>query len=185
MSHRRPVRFLLAAAAFLAVLLPGVPAWAHAQLVAAAPTRDATLTTAPTEVTLTFNEQLNPDFTTIVLSDAARQRLAASAPQVSGPTGTIRLSTPPTNGDYTVAYRVVSTDGHTVQGSYEFTVADPSRPAPVASAPIAEPTAPPTPADGLPAGAFIALGAVGVALAGTAAYFTLAGRRRGSPPESR
>ncbi|NJP35771.1 copper resistance CopC family protein [Micromonospora thermarum] len=41
------------------------------------------------------------------------------------------------NGTYTVAYRVVSADGHPVQGSYRFTVADPTATAsPDAPAPV-------------------------------------------------
>ena len=44
-------KLMLTFAAFAAVLLPGSPAWAHAELTASAPARDATLAAAPTSVT--------------------------------------------------------------------------------------------------------------------------------------
>lgn len=169
---------LLALAAVLAVLLPGTPAWAHAQLVSADPAKDATLPTAPTAVTLTFSERLNPDFTTIVVSDAAKQRVPASAPAVDAAAGSVTLTQALNNGSYTVAYRVVSVDGHTVQGSYAFTVKDPAKPAaapPPASAPAA--AAPSADSGGIPSGVLIGLGAAGVLLA-AAAYLFLGGRRR-------
>ncbi|WP_422746108.1 copper resistance CopC family protein [Micromonospora sp. WMMD754] len=121
---------LLAAAALL--LAPAAPAAAHNSLQAATPAQDARLTAAPTSVTLRFLQRLNPEFTTIVLSDAGQQKIATGAPAVDGATGTITIDQPLPNGTYTVAYRVVSADGHPVQGSYRFTVADPT--APTASA---------------------------------------------------
>lgn len=111
--------------------MPAAPASAHTQLLAADPAKSAVLTSAPTTVTLRFSERLNPDFTTIVVSDAARQPIPAAAPAVDGGSGTLTLGRALGNGGYTVAYRVVSSDGHTVQGSYTFTVADPSLPAAV------------------------------------------------------
>ncbi|PTA45561.1 copper resistance CopC family protein [Micromonospora sp. RP3T] len=111
---------------FAALLLPATPASAHNALQTATPAQDARLTTAPTSVTLRFIQQLNPEFTTIVLSDADRRKVPTGAPAVGGTTGTITVDQPLPNGTYTVAYRVVSADGHPVQGSYRFTVADPT-----------------------------------------------------------
>lgn len=173
-------RALLALAAVLAVLAPGTPAWAHVQLLSADPAKDATLTRAPTAVTLTFTERLNPDFTTIVVSDPAGRRLPAAAPAVEAATATVTLTPPPANGRHTVAYRVVSVDGHTVQGSYTVTLADPALPAAVlaptagASAPAA---ASPAGSGGVPAGVLIAVAGLGVILA-VVALLAYAGRRR-------
>nr|WP_221374235.1 copper resistance protein CopC [Actinoplanes polyasparticus] len=161
-------RLLLSAAVFVAVLAPSAPAWAHAQLVKAVPARDAALPSAPSTVELTFSEDLNPEFTTIVVSDVARQRVPASAPAVDGPSGTLTLGRPLNDGAYTVAYRVVSADGHTVQGSYGFTVGDPT-----------PPVAAPAPGSaGIPPAVLIGLGGLGVVLAGAAAYLYLSGKRR-------
>lgn len=174
-------RLLVAVAVLLGVLAPGSPAWAHASLVAADPVKDSTLTAAPAGVTLEFNERLNPDFTTIVVSDAAKQRVPASGATVDDVRGKVTFTGGlPANGVYTVAYRVVSVDGHTVQGSYTFTLADPDLPdAPAAPAPST--AAMPGPADdteGLPTGLLIGLGvAGGVLVVGAGAWF-VAGRRR-------
>jgi methionine-rich copper-binding protein CopC len=120
-------RLLVALVAVIAVLLPGAPAFAHNALTEATPAKGSTVKKAPTSVTLKFLQKLDPDYTTITLSGAAK--IDASEPKVDGPTGTITFE-PLANGSYTVAYRVVSTDGHTVKGSYKFTVADPTATAP-------------------------------------------------------
>ncbi|MGC5385521.1 copper resistance CopC family protein [Micromonospora chalcea] len=134
----RTVSALLAALFTAALLLvPATPAAAHNSLQEATPARDARLTTAPTQVTLRFLQRLNPAFTTITLRDATDRQVPASAPAVDGATGTVTIEEPLGNGTYTVAYRVVSRDGHPVQGSYRFTVADPAAPPAAATSPAA------------------------------------------------
>ncbi|MER7994844.1 copper resistance CopC family protein [Micromonospora chalcea] len=132
----RTVSALLAALFTAALLLvPATPAAAHNSLQEATPARDARLTTAPTQVTLRFLQRLNPAFTTITLRDSTDRQVPASAPVVDGATGTVTIEEPLANGTYTVAYRVVSRDGHPVQGSYRFTVADPAAPPAAAPSP--------------------------------------------------
>ncbi|MEV6519325.1 copper resistance CopC family protein [Micromonospora chalcea] len=147
----RTVPALLAALFTAALLLvPATPAAAHNSLQEATPARDARLTTAPTQVTLRFMQRLNPGFTTITLRDAAERPVPASAPAVDGATGTVTIEEPLGNGTYTVAYRVVSRDGHPVQGSYRFTVADPAAPPAAVPSPTADAsadTSAPAPAD--------------------------------------
>jgi methionine-rich copper-binding protein CopC len=110
----------------MVLLAPASPAAAHNSLQAANPARDARLSTPPKQITLTFLQRLDPAFTTIVLSDADQRKIPTGEPAVTGAMGTVPISQPLANGSYTVAYRVVSTDGHPVQGSYSFTVADPT-----------------------------------------------------------
>ncbi|GAB3141823.1 copper resistance protein CopC [Micromonospora sonneratiae] len=132
--------------AVLVALIPARPAFAHNQLRAANPERDATLTAPPTQVMLDFVEPLNPTYTKIVITDAARQPVPTGEPVVSGTRGTVTFTQPLANGTYTVAYRVVSADGHPVQGSYPFTVS--------AATAAGTPSAPATPsADATPPGA--------------------------------
>ncbi|WP_064445653.1 copper resistance CopC family protein [Micromonospora sp. NBRC 110037] len=131
----RTVSALLAALFTAALLVPATPAAAHNSLQEATPVRDARLTTAPTQVTLRFLQRLNPAFTTITLRDSTDRQVPASAPAVDGATGTVTIEEPLANGTYTVAYRVVSRDGHPVQGSYRFTVADPAAPPAAAPSP--------------------------------------------------
>ncbi|MFI6064280.1 copper resistance protein CopC [Micromonospora sp. NPDC051227] len=141
-SRRTSVRLGAAVLAVLvAVLIPAGPAWAHNSLKTATPARDATVPSAPTEVTLEFMQRIDPVFTTIVLTDAAKRKLPTGEPVVTGAKTTVQVTDTLPNGTYTVAYRVVSVDGHPVQGSYPFTVADPtSSAAPVANGSASAPT---------------------------------------------
>ncbi|MFS8479816.1 MAG: copper resistance protein CopC [Micromonosporaceae bacterium] len=113
-------------AAVLVALTPVRPAWAHAQLIGTDPADGAVLATPPERVTLEFNESLNPTYTTIVVTDASAERVPSSEPEVSGPRGSVTFTQPLTDGTYTVAYRVVSRDGHPVQGAFTFTVGEPA-----------------------------------------------------------
>ncbi|TCB99622.1 copper resistance protein CopC [Micromonospora zingiberis] len=140
------VAALLAATALLAG--PASPAYAHNVLRKATPAQDAELTKAPAKVTLDFLQKLNPSFTTITLSDADKQPVATSEPEVDGTKGTVTIDSTLANGVYTVAYRVVSLDGHPVQGSYTFTVADPTataEPSPTPSPEASQPAESPSP----------------------------------------
>lgn len=183
--HRRRTVAGLAAAALgvlVAVPVPATPAAAHNTLRTADPARDARLTTAPRAITLAFTEPLKPAFTTVILADQAGQPIPAGELTVVGATATLPVDGPLANGGYTVAYRVVSADGHPVQGSYRFTVADPAAPPAPAGSPPA--TTPPAgtgaqPYDGDGPGALVAAGGVlaGGVLA-TATALVLARRRR-------
>ncbi|MFD0822440.1 copper resistance protein CopC, partial [Micromonospora zhanjiangensis] len=132
-----------ALAALLVVPLVAGPAEAHNALRSADPARDATLTAPPATVTLEFMESLDPAFTTVRITDGDRRPVPTGAPVVTGGKATIGLNRALTNGTYTVAYRVVSKDGHPVQGSYPFTVAAPG----AAAAPRTTGAAPTTAAE--------------------------------------
>ncbi|MET7949485.1 copper resistance CopC family protein [Micromonospora sp. NPDC005324] len=159
----RPTAVRLGAAVLavlVAVLIPASPAWAHNSLKTATPARDATLPSAPTEVTLEFMQRLDPAFTTIVLTDAAKRKLPTGAPVVTGAKSTVQVTDTLPNGTYTVAYRVVSVDGHPVQGSYPFTVADPtSTTAPAANVSASAPAAAAVEPGGPSAGVLVVAGA--------------------------
>ncbi|WP_430502765.1 copper resistance CopC family protein [Micromonospora trifolii] len=160
----RPTAVRLGAAVLavlVAVLVPASPAWAHNSLKTATPARDATLSSAPAEVTLEFMQRLDPAFTTIVLTDAAKRKLPTGAPVVTGAKSTVQVTDTLPNGTYTVAYRFVSVDGHPVQGSYPFTVADPtSSTAPVATVSASAPAAAAMESGGGPSAGVLVAGAV-------------------------
>jgi hypothetical protein len=121
-----------------------------------------------------------------VVSDAARQRIPASPATVDAERSTVSLTQPLRNGTYTVAYRVVSVDGHTVQGSYLFTVTDPALPPAAVPATSTGSTVASTPGSGGIATpvliGLVALGILGVLIA---AYLYVSGRRRTAPAQSR
>ncbi|MGA5300999.1 copper resistance CopC family protein [Nucisporomicrobium flavum] len=183
----RILRFLTAAvvAAVVAVSAAG-PAEAHNAMVEAVPAKNAVLKKAPKGVELRFLQELDDRFLTIVVTGPDKQKIATGTPEADGKVGSVAFTDALPNGGYTVAYRVVSRDGHPVQGSYAFSVRDPAeqtRPAePVAPSPAALASASPAVVpvalaedEGMPWWPVAAV-AAGVVLAGAGAL--LVARRR-------
>src|SRR6185436_18635042 len=105
------------------VLAPAVAA-AHAVLVKSSPARRAVLAQPPARVELTFNERLEPAYSTLSVWSAADARVD-DGKIVVGPGDPRRLSIglpPLEHGTYTVKFRVLSVDGHLVEGTYPFEV---------------------------------------------------------------
>ncbi len=129
---------------FLALLtlvaLP-LPAAAHSQLVTASPAIGQVLTAGPSEVRLTFSEQVALDFSSIQVLDRGRHRLdTGPLTQPGGDRLSLRIGVQPDlpTGVYTVVWRVVSAvDGHLTESNYAFKVFLPGEPTPT---PGAEPT---------------------------------------------
>lgn len=121
MRPLRRVVAVLAACVIAAVIAPS-PAWAHNSLRTSTPAKGATLDVPPTQVVLEFAERLDPQFTTIAVTTARGMAVTVGKPVVDGVRGTQALTQPLAAGTYTVAFRVVSVDGHPVQGSQVFTL---------------------------------------------------------------
>lgn len=98
------------------------PAAAHNVLIDTDPQDGAVLDDAPGRVELTFVEPLNPEYTTIVVTDADQEIVETAGPHIDGGQGSVTFPQPLPSGTYTVAYRVISLDGHPVDGSFSFTV---------------------------------------------------------------
>ena len=116
----------------------GALAWAHSDLVSVTPSDGATLATAPTAVTLVFNEDVQADFTAVVVEGPGGSGVAGE-PTSSGPTVTQALRDDLDPGDYTIRYKVVSADGHPISGTSTFTIdaaATTSNPTPTAPSPV-------------------------------------------------
>ncbi len=206
LSHARTVVLALLAALVGAALL-AAPAQAHDRLVGSNPSADQAVDVAPDQLVLSFsNEPLDLGHT-VVVRDAAGADLVVGEPVVAGRDVDVALPPLPA-GAYTVVWRVVSQDGHPIEGTYGFTVttgvapttAATSEPAPSASAtaspsatssaaptsgastsalPLDEDVTPPTGGGGgVPAWALVL---VAVAAAAGAATLLL-NRRRGVPP---
>ena len=108
----------------LAVLLSPAAAGAHAVLVKSSPARRAVLATPPGRVELTFNERLEPAYSTVSVWSAADARVD-DGNVVIGADDPRRLtvSVPSlASGRYTVKFRVLSVDGHLVEGTFPFEV---------------------------------------------------------------
>ena len=108
----------------MAIGLQSGPVFAHAMLVKAEPARRAALTRAPAQVRLWFNEEIEKDYASLAVQDAAKAPVAEAKPHVAADDPkSIVLPLPELEpGKYTVKFRVLSVDGHVVDSSYDFTV---------------------------------------------------------------
>ena len=110
--------------ALLALLLLPTLALAHAQLISSDPGDGATVASAPTAVTLTFNEPVSP-----ITIKLARPDGSVSLVETFKADGAAIVITPPAglaNGSYALSYRVISEDGHPIGGTLGFSIGAPS-----------------------------------------------------------
>lgn len=109
-----------AAALGLAVATP-TPAHAHAGLTSSTPQEGEVLSALPDEVTLTFSEEISsPAYVAVRTADGTTYEDGAAS--IDGPVVTQQLVAADEPGTYTIAYRVVSEDGHVVTGEFDVTV---------------------------------------------------------------
>jgi hypothetical protein len=127
--------------AVLSSLATALAASAHAALRSMTPAAGSTVTTPPTEVVLTFNEAISTSFATVTVTDDDGRPVSRGRPAVSGRTVTQALEEIGP-GRYTVAFRVVSEDGHPVSQKLSFAVALPS---PTVTTPSATSASEPSP----------------------------------------
>lgn len=121
--------------ALVAVLGPALAApavHAHDQILESNPADGATLDAPPVAVVLTFNADILPIAPAVLVRDAAGAVVLDAEPAVAGPVATAPLPADLAPGVYAVSWRVVSQDGHPIQGSFTFAVADTPAPAPAA-----------------------------------------------------
>jgi hypothetical protein len=145
------VKRILTAGLLAATLLGGAAALApsaaaHSELVSSDPADGASLDAPPTTVSFTFNEPLLPDFVRFIATDPAGETGDLPVSAVEGPTATIDWPAGAPGGEWTVQYRVVSQDGHPIEGGITFTYA--------AASPTASPSSPsPSPTSAAPTSA--------------------------------
>ena len=110
----------------------------HTAIVISSPQSGAVIQEVPAEVRIKFNEELllvddkNPNRIEVINGVG---QVVSGMSVVEGPEifTALDLSFEP-SGEYLVKYRVVSADGHPIEGEYQFTVAAPE----VISAPVEE-----------------------------------------------
>lgn len=134
-THRRgPLAVLVTGLLALTVLLlTAGTASAHDVITGSDPADGSTVPTAPTQVSVTFDETPQPEGAalTVVGPDGARHEQGAATVRdkvVSVPVGAL-----PQAGQYEIGYRIVSSDGHPVSGSVTFDLTTPSAPAAAAT----------------------------------------------------
>ncbi len=172
---------------------------AHAQFVGSTPEDGSTVETAA-EVVLRFNEDVNPDFVKVAVTGPDGDE-ADGDPVVDGPEVTQSLAADLPAGSHAVTYRVVSSDGHPVSGTVEFTTTVAPSPSPTPTSSTESPPSTPSPSTGSTPSpsveaspdveetsqsgpsdtVWIALGIVAVALVATFIGLAARGDRRSSP----
>lgn len=123
MRLRAPIA---AAAAVLALLAAAPAALAHATLVGSSPADETVLDASPAGVVVRFDEQVEASFGAVRVYDADAKRVddgSTGRPDVRSASTALRPDLP--DGTYTVAWRVVSADGHPVRGAFVFHVGAP------------------------------------------------------------
>jgi len=120
MNRMNPLRLLLV---LFALLLPA-QALAHAFPDHAAPGAGAVLAQAPGAVTIHFDSELEPLFSTVVVKNEQGVQVSQGKGQVDAHNPRV-LSTRLTSerkGTYHVYWSVVARDGHHTEGDYTYTV---------------------------------------------------------------
>ncbi len=113
---------LIVAASAALVVVPALPASAHNYLVSSAPAAGAVVTEQPGTVSLETNDDLLEveDGAVIQVHGPDGRFYSDGCTSVAGPSAETQvvLGAP---GEYTVAWKVVSTDGHPISGTWAFT----------------------------------------------------------------
>ncbi|RIV36817.1 copper resistance CopC/CopD family protein [Micromonospora radicis] len=132
-APRRRFARLTAAAGLLVtvvalLLAPAAPASAHAVLSSSSPAASSVVPTAPSEVVLTFTEQVRkvPDRIRVIAPDGSRAD--RGEPTFTDTVVNIPVDPSAGNGTYLVTYRVISADSHPVSGAFTYSVGAPSEP---------------------------------------------------------
>lgn len=107
----------------LCLMLPIGVASAHSELVSSSPSTGETLNTVPTEVVLTFSEEVNKDLNEIQVTDGEGIEMTDGDPVIVGATVTQALLPDVHPGSYSITYKVVSADGHPISAVIPFAVA--------------------------------------------------------------
>jgi len=100
------------------------PAAAHNVLTSSDPTNGSTLQAAPTTVRLTFDQPVQDFEPVVTVIGPDGNRYESGAPVVDSTVVTAAVSALPVAGAYSIAYRVVSADGHPVEGEIKSELAE-------------------------------------------------------------
>ena len=117
---------------------------AHNELIGSEPADGATVASSPARVVLTFNLPVKPGFSTVIVTGPDQAQWQVGAAVEDGATVSMPVRPLGPAGQYTIAYQVLSADGHPVRGAVHFTLANPGTGvAPVQSEPGAPVPHPP------------------------------------------
>ncbi|WP_068279851.1 copper resistance CopC family protein [Aldersonia kunmingensis] len=106
----------------IGALLGAGPAAAHSVVVSSEPPNGERVESGPDRASVTFNEALQESFAALTVTGPDGNLWSNGEPAVQGATVSVGLGELGPVGDYTVAYRVTSADGHAVTGTRTFTL---------------------------------------------------------------
>ncbi|MCO4256100.1 copper resistance CopC family protein [Pseudarthrobacter cellobiosi] len=120
--RRQLLSVVLGTFVFVAAVLGfAAPASAHDAAESSSPAQGATVATAPEQVSVTFNKNPLGIGAQFSVKDSAGAEWADGAVQIVDSTATQKLKAGAPAGAYTVAWRVVSSDSHPIEGTFGFT----------------------------------------------------------------
>jgi methionine-rich copper-binding protein CopC len=98
---------------------------AHAQLTSSNPKKNEIIKTLPSLVWLEFDGDLlsfgDKQINKLTVTNSMKKRVDIGGPIVGGARISTKLKASLPAGKYLVSYRIVSEDGHPIEGSYSFT----------------------------------------------------------------
>lgn len=112
----------------LALVLVPTAALAHDRLVSSDPADGSSVETSPTAVTLTFSDTPLSVSPVVRVTGSDGQTVFDGAPTIVDTQATATLERPLPAGTATVEWRVVSADGHPIEGSFTFEVLQATQP---------------------------------------------------------
>ena len=111
---------LIAVLTALAAVVFAGPAAAHDVLLSSDPADGSTVQTAPPSVTLTFDQPVQDFEPVVTVTGPDGQSYQSGSPTVDSTVVTNAVGPLTAAGEYLIAYRVVSADGHPVVGEVKF-----------------------------------------------------------------
>ncbi|HET9254032.1 MAG TPA: copper resistance CopC family protein [Pseudonocardiaceae bacterium] len=114
----------------------------HNELLGTDPPDGARLATGPARVVLTFDLPAQRGLSTVIVTGPDSHQWQADRATEAGATVVAPLRPLGPAGDYTVAWRIVSADGHPVRGTFQFTLTIPGPGKPAVPRPDAAGTPP-------------------------------------------
>ncbi|MET4591065.1 copper resistance CopC family protein [Arthrobacter sp. 754] len=128
---------VFAAVVAAALLGAPTPASAHDAAESSSPAQGATVATAPEKVSVTFSKNPLGIGAQFSVKDSAGTEWADGAVEIVDNVASQKLKSGAPAGAYTVAWRVVSSDSHPIEGTFGFTASAPAAGAPPGVSPSA------------------------------------------------
>ncbi len=121
------IKKILTLCAVLLLTSP-ISAFAHGEVTSSIPSPNEKIVALPTEISIDFDGELqtlgNSEVNSITVTDAQGQIISNPTSVVAGSRISNRLLLTDVTGLVSVHYRIVSEDGHPVEGDYSFTVGE-------------------------------------------------------------